>query len=449
MPALASLIGPLKGKSLFQSLKSKKKIIFNSLWVILDKIIRMVGGLFVGIWFARYLGPYNFGAWNYAYSLVSLAIPFVNLGLNNILLTDLVKSADKGKVLFTGFIIKIFSGSLVAFLLYLYSFSLRDEQLTRSLLIILSFQCIFQATDVFDLFYQARMESRNSVVAKTSAYLLMNVLKIIALVYGFSLLFFALLTLMEVVVSAIILLYFYFNVSHQRLSDWKVDFSLIRDLLRRSWPFIVSELLITLYTRLDQVMIKNMVGNAELGKYSAAVRMSEIWYFIGSAISISVYPAILKLREKSEADFMNGFQKLFNLLTTISVSLSLLIMVFSGWITGVLYGDKFAGIGSILSIHIWTGVFVYLGVGCSNWFIVKDLQKYMIWRTAIGAAVNACLNIMLIPKYGSLGAAVATLIAQAFASVIANAFSSKTREIFWLQVKSFVVIFRPSLKNYI
>lgn len=435
--------------NIVSQLKSKKKIIFNSLWIITDKVIRMVGGLIVGIWFARYLGPYNFGAWNYSCSIIALAIPIINLGLNNILLTDLIKVNDKAKTLFTGLMIKLCSGLALTIIIYLFSFTLKNEQITRSLLIILSFQCIFQASDVFDLFYQSRTESKNSVFAKTSAYVLMNIIKVIALVKGYSLLFFGVLTVLEVMTSTIILLYFYFKISKQSFSSWNIDFGLIKNLLLRSWPFIITELLITLYTKLDLVMIKNMIGNVELGKYSAAVRISEIWYFIGEAITISLYPTIIKLKEKSEAEFLDGYQKLFNILTTIAVVNSIIISLLSSYITDLLYGERFVGIGSILAIHIWTGVFVYLGVGCGNWFILNNLQKYLMVRTSIGAIINILLNMILIPKYQGLGAAIATLIAQIFASVLVNAFSAKTRVIFWLQIRSFLAVVKPSIKNYI
>src|ERR1700754_134382 len=435
--------------SLFDKLKAKKKIIFNSFWVILDKIIRLLGGLIVGIWVSRYLGPYNFGKINYAGSIIAVCLPFVNMGLNNVVLTDMIKTRDEGEILFTSIVLKLVSGSLMFLGIYLFSLTMHNDQLTKVILIILSLQCIFQSADIFDLFNQSRTESRNSVIAKASAYIVINIIKAIALIVGLNLVFFATLTVMETVLGMSILLFFYFRVSKQTIAKWKFNTALAKKLLSRSWPLIISDVFITFYMRLDQLMLKSQAGYTEVGRYSAVVRISEMHYFLAGAICVSVYPSIIKMKERSEEDFLRGFQRLFNILTTLSVGIALVVTFFANDITHALYGSKYPGIGSILSVHIWTGVFVFLGVGASNWFFVNNYQRYILIFTVIGLTVNVVLNLILIPRYQSLGSAVATLISQMFAAVIANSFIKKTRPIFWLQIKSFLVFITPSFRNYI
>jgi O-antigen/teichoic acid export membrane protein len=433
-----------------EKFRSKKIVIYNSLWVILDKVFRMIGGVVVGIWFARYLGPYDFGGWNYAYSLVNFFVPLINLGLFSIILTELIKNSSKsGTILFTGLVLKIISGTAATLLLILFSMGLKNEEQTRIILIILSFQSIFQAFDVFDIFYQARTQSKNSIIAKTSAYVLISVLKIFLLINRMSIYYFAVLTVLEVVIGSGILLMFYFKVSAQKISTWKFDGKLAVNLLKLSWPMIISEMLIVVYTRLDQVMLKNMVGNIELGRYSAAIRLSEIWYFIGVAINVSLYPSILKLRQNGEEAFLAGFQKLFNLLCLIAVFIALVTTLLGNMITDFFYGEKYPGLGGILAIHIWTGVFVSLGVASANWFVVNNLQKYFLIRTLSGVIVNAVLNLLLIPSLGGIGAAIATLAGQFFSSVLSNAFSQRTMIMFRMQLKAIRTLFRPDIKNYI
>lgn len=429
--------------------RAKQKIIFNSFWVILDKVIRMLGGLIVGVWVTRYLGPYNFGKLNYATSIIVISLPFVNMGLNNIVLTEMIRKPGDGRIFLTSLVLKLCSGSLLFLLIYLFSFSLHDDAVTRTLLIILSVQCIFQGSDIFDLFNQSRTESKNSVIAKSSAYIVINIVKVFALLTGFSIIFFAVLTILEVVLATTILIFFYFNVSKQTVTSWVFDASFAKNLLARSWPLIISDIFITFYMRLDQLMLKSLAGYTEVGRYSAVVRISEIHYFLAGAICVSVYPTIVKLKGKSEKDFMSGFQRLLNILTTVSVIVAVIVSCFSNTITNVLYGAKYPGIGNILAVHVWTGVFVFLGVGASNWFIINDLQRHVLIYTMIGLAINVILNFILIPRYLSLGSAVATLIAQLFAAVICNGFTKKTRPIFRLQVRSFLALFKPSVKNYL
>ena len=435
--------------SFIDKVKAKQKIIFNSFWVILDKVIRMLGGLIVGVWVTRYLGPYNFGKLNYATSIIVVCLPLVNMGMNNIVLTELIRRSGEGKVFFTSLVLKLCSGSIMFLLVYLFSLTMHDDQVTRSILIILSVQCLFQCTDIFDLFNQSRTESKNSVIAKSSAYIVINIVKVVALLTGFSIVAFAAMTVMEVILAAIILIIFYFRVSRQTTAGWIFDKAFARELLSRSWPLIISDIFITFYMRLDQLMLKSLAGYTEVGRYSAVVRISEIHYFLAGAICVSVYPSIVKMKERSETDFMSGFQRLLNILTTVSVVVAVVVSCFSNHITGFLYGAKYPGIGQILSVHVWTGVFVFLGVGASNWFIINNLQRHVLVYTLIGLSINVVLNFVLIPRYLSLGSAVATLIAQMFAAVICNCLMKKTRPMFWLQIRSFLALVKPSVKNYI
>lgn len=435
--------------SFFEKVKAKKKIIFNSFWVIFDKIIRMLGGLVVGIWVSRYLGPYNFGKINYAGSIIAVCLPLVNMGMNNLVLTDMIKKRDQGEILFTSLMLKLMSGSIMFLGIFLFSLTMHDDHLTRVILIILSLQCILQSQDIFDLFNQSRTESRNTVIAKSSAYIVINIIKAVALIVGFDLVFFAWLTVSETILGTIILLFFYFRVSKQKISNWVFNKKFAVELLARSWPLIISDIFIVFYMRLDQLMLKSQVGYTEVGRYSAVVRISEMPYFLASAICISVYPSIIRLREKSEQEFLHGFQRLFNILTTISVGIAIVVTIFANDITHTLYGAKYQGIGPILAVHIWTGVFVFLGVGASNWFFVNNFQRYILIFTVIGLSCNVVLNFVLIPKYLSLGSAIATLVSQMFAAVVANSFVKKTRPIFWMQIRSFLVFITPSLKNYI
>jgi len=280
-------------------------------------------------------------------------------------------------------------------------------------------------------------------------HIIINITKAIALIVGFDLVFFAALTVMEVVLGGGILIFFYFKISKQTISNWIFDKALAKDLLSKSWPLIISEVFIIFYMRLDQIMLKSQAGYTEVGKYSAVVRISEMHYFLAGAVCVSAYPAIVKLKEKSEKDFLLGFQKLFNILTTLSVCIAIVVTLFANNITHALYGARYAGIGPILAVHIWTGVFVFLGVGASNWFFANNYQRYALIFTVTGLTVNVILNLVLIPRYLSLGSAIATLISQMFAAVISNFFVKKTRPIFWVQIRSFLVFITPSIRNYI
>ena len=192
--------------------------------------------------------------------------------------------------------------------------------------------------------------------------------------------------------------------------------------------------------KIDQIMLGEMIGSQSVGIYSAATRISEIWYFIPTAIASSISPAIFSAKkEGDEILYYRRIQQLLRLLSTIAILIAVPMSFLSGDLVTILFGSEYSAAGPILAIHTWAAVFVFMGVGTSSWFIAEGLTYLTFRRTLIGAVMNIMLNFVLIPMYGGIGAAIATVISQAFASFISNAFNLKSRKIFLIQLKSFSI----------
>ena len=188
--------------------------------------------------------------------------------------------------------------------------------------------------------------------------------------------------------------------------------------------------------RIDQIMLAGFVGEAEVGLYSAALRLSEIWYVIPMAVVSSAAPSLAAIRSRSTRDYYSHIQRLLTLLARVAYLIALPMSVLSTPLVVLVFGPRYAGAGPILSVHIWTAVFVYLGVATGPWVINEGLGKLLFYRTLLGAITNIVLNLFLIPKYGGIGAAVATLVSQAVASYLSFAFLKSTRRIFFMMTKA-------------
>jgi len=191
-----------------------------------------------------------------------------------------------------------------------------------------------------------------------------------------------------------------------------------------------------IYMKIDQIMLGQMIGDEAVGLYSAATRISEVWYFIPMAIVASVFPAILESKKRSEDEYYERLQKLYDLMAMISVGVALAMTFLSMLIVTSLFGEAYSEAGPVLAIHVWAAVFVFLGVASSQWFLAENLQILSFQRTALGAVVNVILNLWLIPLYGVVGAALATVFAQATASLFFDGIQKKTRRMFWMKIKS-------------
>jgi O-antigen/teichoic acid export membrane protein len=213
-------------------------------------------------------------------------------------------------------------------------------------------------------------------------------------------------------------------------------------LLKDSWPLILSGVVISVYMKIDQVMIKEMMNNEAVGQYSAALRLSEVWYFIPMVIANSLFPAIINAKNQSEKLYYDRLQKLYDFMTWMAIFIALPMTFLSDWLINLLFGEEYHQAGNVLMIHIWASVFVFLGVASSKWFISENLQKYSFYRTLTGAIINILLNYIMIPLYGILGAAMATLISQSIASYFFNITNKKLRYTFLLQTNAILLPLR-------
>jgi len=415
-----------------------KRYFANTGWLLFERILRLVIAFFVGVYVARYLGPANYGLLSYAGSFVALFSAIATLGLDNIVVRDLVKDErERDRLLGTTFALKFIGSILLLAILAIAVRFTNNDRFTNLLIFIIAIGTIFQSFNVIDFYFRAKVLSKYAVYARTISGISAAIIKLLLIYFGAGLIYFALVMLIENVILAIGLVTAYIK---QKLSifNWKIKFDLAKRLLRDSWPLILSGVAISIYMRIDQVMIKNMLDAKAVGNYAVAVRLSEVWYFIPMAITSSVFPAIINAKKVNEKLYYSRLQKLYDLMTWLAISIALPITLLANDIIRILFGTQYQAAAGALRINVWAGIFVFLGVASSQYLIAENYTKISFYRTFIGAVVNVILNIILIPKYGINGAAVATVVSQ-FTVAFMIVFISKTRSNSVLMCKSFLL----------
>jgi O-antigen/teichoic acid export membrane protein len=347
---------------------------------------------------------------------VGLFAAFATLGLDNITVRELVISPDKkDEILGSTFFLKIFGAILSILLIWLTTILISETSYNKLLILIIAFSTIFQSFNVIDLYFQSKVLSRFTVYVQVSTLFISSTLKFLLVIFNFPLLYFAIVMLVE---TALIAAGFnvVFKINHQLILKWQFVNSRAKQLLKDSWPLILSGLVIAIYVKIDQVIIKNMMTDKDVGYYAAAVRIAEAWYFIPTAISTSVFPAIINAKKISEKLYLSRLQKLYDILAWVAICISIPITIFSKDIIKFLLGPDFIQSASVLTIYIWAGVAVFLGVASSQYLINENLTKISFLRTFIGMVFNIVLNLILIPKMGIIGSALATLISYSVAT---------------------------------
>lgn len=426
-----------------------QSVLGNMGWLFADRIVRMGMGLLVGVWVARYLGPEKFGSLNYAYAFVLLFSAISSMGLEPVAVRDLAGDPSrKNEILGTVFSLKIAGGALALVLTIIAVILVRKgDPETQWLVGIIACGGIFQAFDAIDFWFQSQVLSKYTVVAKNSAFLFVSLAKIGLILTKAPVLAFAIAGTAEIVLGSAFLVIAY-RMNKFRIDEWRILPQTAIGMLKDSWPLLFSGIFVTLYIRIDQVMIGEMLGSAKVGVYSAAVSLTEVWYFIPMAITSSVLPAIIDAKIKDEDLYYDRLKKLFLAMFWLSLAVPILITFFSREIVQLVFGTPYTGAASALSIQCWAGLFIFSGLVSNQWYLVENLNRYTLYRHVMGAVVNILGNLALIPKYGIDGAAFATLLTQFIVSYLFDFFVAPARVLFRIKTQTYF-LFLPITYKYI
>lgn len=407
-----------------------KKISVNIFWLFFDKALRMGLGIFVVVALSRHLGPTHFGTFNYIISFVSLFTALSALGLNAIVVRDLIEKERKYITLGTTFVLKFFGGILSYLLLLLTVYILRaDDKIVMYLVSILGFILIFKSSDVVKFYFESRTESKKVIVIENIVFLVFSIFKLLLIYFDAELEIFVFLLFLESFFVFISLL-IYYNKKRD-LKKWKFNISRAKDLLSDSWPLIISSAAWVVYSKVDQIMIGDILGDVEVGYYAAATKLSEVTCFFPSIITFSIVPSILKYKLKDRKQYDLKFQHIYNFVTSVLLFLAVFVTLFSNNIIVLLYGVEYLPSSDVLKIHFWIVIFIGLATISGRYLVNDNMQRITMVRHLLGVFINIPLNYFLIQKFGIEGAAYASLISLILVNYFYDFINFRTRHIFW------------------
>jgi PST family polysaccharide transporter len=421
-----------------------RKIVNNASWLFSDRVIRLVVTLFVSSWVARYLGTEQFGILSLAITFTSLGLPLIRLGLDSLIVQFLVQEeATQQDVLGTAFRMRLVAALIVLPIVLLLTMRLYgDNPIIGALSSLLAIGVLIESFDVIDFWFQSQLSSRYVVWARNVTFLLTSAGKVFAILLQAPLLVFGVLYMLDTVMYIVTLIYTYHH-SGNRISQWEWNTDLAKKLLRLGAPLILSGIAVSLYMRIDQLMLSFLIpgkqGEEAVGVYAVAVRLSEAWYFVPLVIVSSMFPAILLSKKTSEELYRKRIQRLFNIAVLISYVFAIPITFLSPIIINLLFGAEYAEAASQLAVLVWAGVWVALGVCRSFVLLAENANELTLYGTIIGAVINIILNFILIPTLGGLGCAIATLIAQIFAAHLSTFLHPRLRFLGWSQTVALVL----------
>lgn len=402
----------------------------NSGWLLFDRLIRLLLGVLVGAWVARYLGPESYGKLAYVFAYLAFCQVLVSLGLDGIVVREISQGQNRADlVLGTTLVLRIVMGVLVWFAGSLLVWRVGGFE-SAKLFALCAAGLAFQAADTVDLWFQSRSRSVRTVVSKLCAYGVSNAAKVWCILSGAPLTYFAVIVSLEVLITAL-MLYISYKGDSMRC-PWGFEVARVVPMLKESWPVLLSGLAIIAYLKGDQLMVEHFKGVEALGIYYSAVTLTSLCYFVPVLLNISAAPFMHRLAVNDVANFENLMRWYFSALLVIALVIFLLLFFLAKPLVLLLYGADYLAAAEVVKVHALAIFFIFMGSAQNNWLIAKKQANQMFYRSLLTVVLGVVLNLWLIPWLGLVGSAISFVVASAIGLFFSNFFIN--RELFLAQI---------------
>lgn len=424
---------------------NRKKIYRNLFWAITGKIVNIISGLFVGILIARYLGPGDYGLMNYIISYVTLFSILANFGLDNIEIRELSKQQISFNVILgTAFRLRVIFALTTILLVVLTLLAFRPDPFTFWMILVYSASLLLSTLNVIRNYFTSIILNEYVVKTEIVRTIIGAAIKIVLLLFHLPLGWFIVAVTFDFVLIASGYLLSY-RLKVGSYFEWTYSSNLAKKLIKDSFPLLLSGAAIIIYQKIDQVMIKNMIDNESVGQFSVASKITELGVFVPLIIAQTVTPLLVKAHHENINSYAEKKQQFSDLMFWTAIGIALLMSLLASPAIKILFGSKYLAAIPVLQIMAWKTVFVALFAASGQIIIIENLQKFVVLRNIVGCLVSIILNILLIPKFGIIGSAIATVITMAFSGYFSHLFVRQFNFLFKIQTKS---IFKSPLNLF-
>lgn len=412
-----------------------KKYFNNSLWLALDNVIKVIGGLFVGVWVARYLGAESYGVLQYGITYNFMFSALVNIGLGSILVREIVSTPEKENTLMGSALGLQLIGASIAFcLINITSLLYESDWLIQLIIFLFSLQMFANAFQPFTFYFQANVISKYNVWAESISFLISSGVKVYFILNEFPVQYIACAYLFDYFIKAILKTYFFYYIkkSLNFVFKWEVAISLLKD----SWVIGITLFLAMVQNRIDQFMIKNMIGISELGIYSLSADLPSYVLLLPTVLINSLMPYFVELKKNNPNFYNRRFIQILSAASWASVGVCIIGILIGEQTIDIIYAGKFEGAYQPFVLNVWKILFVVQALFVNMWLVNENKQKYQLYTNSVGTIFNIILNFIFISQYGILGAAISTILTRIVITWISPFAFKEIRAIGFVTLKS-------------
>lgn len=413
----------------------------NAPWMLGEQFVKMVSGILISIYIARYLGPEQYGVLSYVIAFVAVFYPIAQMGMSSILVRELLKFPEnKKQILSSSFYLVLVSSIFVFVLVNTLSFFLNKSDLVKFFIFVYSIGVLFKPFDIIDFSFQASFQVKFASKAKTLAIILMALVKLGLIYFECSLGYFILAYALDFLILALFLGIIHFSKKEYNFFN-KWDNELLKGLFSSAWPMMLASFSVVLYMKMDQLIINFILGNKELGLYSSSVRLYDGFLGFMLTLTMALLPTIIKLKAESSTKYRIGLTKLFSFVFWFNNIVALIVTIFREIIVNILYGKDYIESQYVLALIFWSAGLSSVGSVTARFFTAENMERKMFKRTILSLFINLILNFILIPIYGIEGSAIATILTLIVGNYLLDYFDKDLKVLVDIKNRAFLSVF--------
>jgi len=413
------------------SSKSVKKVLHNIFWLVINLTFKLVAGLVIGAMIARELGPQKFGFLGYIYSYLAIFASFANLGLQGVVVKELIENEEKKSIILnTAIAMQFFAAvflNLLIILVVVFQGSGRYESIF--LIMIGAISLLFKTSESIKYWFESQLKSKSFVLIQNISLLICCILNFYLVHEHAPLELFVLVFSLESLLTFIGFLMILKNSSQDLgINFSKVDFSYAWYMIKRSLPLLISSFSIILSLNLDKIMIAKLYGNTELGFYSVASNLTQIFYVIPVFVGSTLAPLLSVLYKSNKKKYVYVCDRVFYMLFWGAILISVVIFFVGPSLIFFIYGGTYIYSARILSVQVLSSIFLFHVSFRKRLMLIEGVEKYTLALSVSMVIITFVANYMLIPKYGAIGSSFASLISWGFNALVIPLIFLETRK---------------------
>lgn len=418
---------------------TKRKVIRNIVWAVIGKVVTLLGGLLVGIFVARYLGPEQYGLMSYVLSYIAIFQVLAYFGMDNIEIREESKTPEeKDKIIGTAICLKLIFAVATIGLVALTVCIFEADSFTRWMVMLYSISMIANSFGVIRNYFTSLVWNEYIVKTEITRTFIGAGIKVALLLLHAPLAWFIAATLFDTILIAGGYLVSY-RSKIDSIRKWRYDKTIAIYLIKQSFPLLLSGAAVVVYTKIDQVIIRNLLNTESVGYYSVADRFVEICLFIPTILSQTITPILVQSYSENKSEYDQKSQQFMNIMVWSTLILCVVICLIALPMVRYTFGTQYLLSVPILQIMVFKVVGNALAQSSGAMIIVESKQKYTLFRNIIGCGVCIVLNYLLIPNFGLKGAAYASILTSLCAGYLSHLIIPQYRYLFTKQTRSLFI----------